>query len=249
MDWKVAIYDYLQEVRRSSERYRALILLTLGVVAIILGYVGFAAQSKYLGIERSSLDLLYRVADLFAFRGGDDVAPGNWQLEIARWLAPGVTLFALYEFIKALLSEQVKSFRLQLVGNHVIVCGLGFLGPEIVANFRERGMRVVIIEKEADNPNLDACREMGAITVIGNATDPLMLKKVRVHRARYLFAVTGNDSHNSGIAVAAHRLADAGNARGLTCFVHIVDVGLCSLLKERQIAMDDDRFKIGRAHV
>jgi hypothetical protein len=51
------------------------------------------------------LDILYRSGELFAFKGAEDVVPENWPLEIARWLAPGVTLFVLYEFIKVMLAE------------------------------------------------------------------------------------------------------------------------------------------------
>jgi Trk K+ transport system NAD-binding subunit len=37
--------------------------------------------------------------------------------------------------------------------NHVIICGLGLLGPEIAARFRENGRTVVVIEKDPENPN------------------------------------------------------------------------------------------------
>ena len=65
-----------------------------------------------------------------SFSGGDDIAPGNWELEIARWLAPGVTVLAVIEFIRSLLEDEIRMFRLKFVRGHVIVCGLGYLGQE-----------------------------------------------------------------------------------------------------------------------
>jgi hypothetical protein len=233
--------QYVREIGRSQSQYRALLLLLLGIVTVILGYSGFSSQ---LSGHHSPLDCLYRTGELFAFKGAEDVTPGNWQLEIARWLAPGVTLFTLYEFIKSLLSEQIQAIRLLFVRNQVIVCGLGLLGPEIVARFRENGRTVVIIEKDPENRNLKACREMRAIIVIGDATSPAVLNKARLPRARYLFAVTGDDGRNSEIAVSARRLAIASGAGGFACFVHIVDSSLCSLLREHQMALDDDRFSL-----
>jgi len=233
--------QYVHEIGKSRSRYRALILLVLGISVLVLGYVGFSNQ---LTGRHSPLDIIYRSGELFAYKAAEDVAPGNWPLEIARWLAPGVTLFALYEFIKALLSEQIQAVRLMFARNHVIVCGLGLLGPEIAARFRERGHTVVIIEKDPVNRSLKACRETGAITLIGDATDPAMLNKARLSRARYLFAVTGDDGRNSEIAVKVHRLAVADGAGGFACFVHMVDGNLCSLLRGHQMALDNDRFTL-----
>lgn len=244
MSWKKSMSDYVQEIVKSRGKYRALLLLLLGIVTLILGYVGFANQVDKLpgNFAHSPLDLLYRSGELFAFKGGEDVVPGNWELEVARWLAPGVTLFTLYEFIKLLLAEEIQAVRLKLIRNHVIICGLGLLGPEIAVRFREQGQKVVIIEKDPENVNLKAARERGAIILQGDATSAAALDRARLSRARYLFAVTGDDGLNSEIAVAARRLAIARGDADFSCFVHIVDSSLCSLLREHQMALDDDRF-------
>jgi voltage-gated potassium channel Kch len=243
MSWKKSVSDYVRGLGESRNQYRALLLLLVGIATLVLGYLGFCKEypDHFYPLD---LSLLYRSGELFAYKGGEHLVPGNWELEVARWLAPGVTLVTLYEFIKTLLFERFQSVRLKFVRWHVIVCGLGLLGPEIVARFRQRGVDVVVIEKDPENPNLAAARKLGAITLVGDGTDPSLLRKARVTRAWYLFAVTGNDGTNSEIAVAAHRLADQGGAGGLTCFVHIVDTSLCALLREHQIAMDDDRFTL-----
>ena len=42
--------------------------------------------------------------------------------------------------------------------------------------FRERGDRVVVIEQEQGNDLLELCRDLGAIVLIGNATDDDLLR-------------------------------------------------------------------------
>jgi hypothetical protein len=101
-----------------------------------------------------------------------------------------------------------------------------------------------VIEKNPESPNIAACLKKGAIVIIGDATDNDMLKRARLDRARYLFAVTGDDSQNSEIAVAAHKIAQSKGTGSLTCFVHIVDGSLCTLLREHQITVDNDRFTL-----
>jgi hypothetical protein len=224
--------------------YRVPILLFFGLIAFILGCIGLIKQARYLGFDRSLLDAVYMAFSLFKFSGGNDIAPGNWELEIARWLAPGVALLAIIEFIRSLLEEEIRMFRLKFARWHVIVCGLGYLGPEIVTKFRERGIPVVVIEKNPESPNVAACLKKGAIVLIGDATDHDILKRARLARAWYLFAVTGDDGQNSEIAVAARQLAEARGAGGFTCFVHIVDGGLCTLLRDHQIMVDNDRFTL-----
>ena len=108
----------------------------------------------------------------------------------------------------------------------MIICGLGQKGLNIARNFRENGYRVVIIEKDGNNPNIASCREFGAVVLIGDARDEYLLDKAGIHRARYLIGVCGEDGVNSDIAVIARKLAANRTGSKLNCTIHIKDPNL-----------------------
>ena len=68
---------------------------------------------------------------------------------------------------------------------------------------KERGDQVVVIEQEQGNDLLELCKDLGAIVLIGNATDDDLLRTARVYRARQLICVCGDDGINAEIAMNA----------------------------------------------
>jgi hypothetical protein len=105
--------------------------------------------------------------------------------------------------------------------------------------FRDVGYRVVAIEREPTNGGVAECRRRGVVVWIGDATDPAVLAKVRLRKAEYLIAVCGSDSVNAEVAVVVRKLV-RGRRGVLRAFVHIVDVALCSLLRERELASQEE---------
>ena len=77
--------------------------------------------------------------------------------------------------VLALLSiffYHVQLVRPWLIGNHVIVCGLGRRGSKLVQQLRAQGKCVVVIEQDENNAELVYCRQMGAIVLLGRGERP-----------------------------------------------------------------------------
>jgi hypothetical protein len=129
--------------------------------------------------------------------------------------------------------------RLRFFRGHVVICGLGQKGVRLANAFRDVGYRVVAIEREPTNRGVAECRRRGVVVWIGDATDPAVLGKARLRKAEYLIAVCGSDSVNAEVAVVARKVV-RGRRGVLRTFVHIVDVALCSLLREREIASQEE---------
>ncbi len=55
---------------------------------------------------------------------------------------------------------------------HVVVCGLGSIGFQTVKELIGLGERVVVIERDPDNPFVTAARRLGAAVLVGDATLP-----------------------------------------------------------------------------
>jgi hypothetical protein len=208
----------------------------LFITALVLGWIGFDLNSRALGEPGSFLDNLYRSLQLFIIHSGAVAQPVPWQLEVARFLAPAVAAGATLSALATLLGEQLAAARVRFYSNHVVVCGLGRLGSLLARNLREAGYEVVGIEPDAQNGAIARCRGDGVVVLVGDGTDPAMLRKARAHRARYLFAVAGDDGKNSEIAIGARKLADGRSGSPLTCFVHVMDDKLSDVLRQAGLA-------------
>lgn len=65
-----------------------------------------------------------------------------------------------------LFHEQFQLLRLRFLKDHVVICGLGRKGCQLVRDFHEHGDRVVVIERDEGNDGLSTCREDGVIVLL-----------------------------------------------------------------------------------
>lgn len=237
-------------------------MVVLTIVVATLGWIGFAEAMTRAGQRPSFTDLLYRVVNLFSFTGGAVVPPVPWQLDVARFLAPAIVAYATFTAVTALLRERLWTTRAGLQSGHVVVAGLGPVGARLAESLRRSGYRVVAIARDRANPRISACRELGAIVLVGDEGDVELLRSARVDRAFYLFAATDEDAANSEIVrtarLLAHKRADpvltrlvnrllarARTDRALTCFVNMHDRTLNDVLKQFAVGLgSDDRFRL-----
>lgn len=145
----------------------------------------------------------------------------------------------------ALFREQFGMLGVQVFPHRVVICGLGERGFLIAQSQRERGERVVVIEKDVNNELIEPCRRTGAVVLVGDATDLEVLRRARVHQARYIISVCEDDRTNAEVAIHARELALGRTSGALTCVVHVVDPQLCTLLKTYEIGgHHEDAFRL-----
>jgi voltage-gated potassium channel Kch len=133
-------------------------------------------------------------------------------------------------------NDQLQLLRIRGIRDHIVVCGLGDKGLLLTKAFRERGDAVLVIEQDETNDRIQTGKELGAIVLVGSATEKEMLAKARVEKARYLISVCGDDGANAEVAAHARELAGSRAGRGLTCVTHIVDPDLWYLLRRWEIS-------------
>ena len=205
-------------------------------VAGALGYAGFALHAAAHGENLSQADLFYLTIQLFLLQSGIVADPLPWQLEVARFLAPGIAGYTALQALGAILSKEIELVRRQFLRNHVVICGLGEKGWLLARGFHREGARVVVIQQDEESDLIAPCRDLGITVLIGDATDADMLRAARVAEAGHLFAVTSDDGANAQIAVSARAFVRGRTGRPLMCVVHIVDPQLGNLLKPLQLA-------------
>ncbi len=209
----------------------------LGVTALVLGFVGFHRYHTDTGGSTDFWDLAYDDIRLFFFGAGALEVPSaiNTPLQIARFLAPAVASVALLRAFAPLFRDQLQLLRFRLARRHVVVCGLGRKGFQVATSLRDRGQRVVAIERAETNDRIAACRSAGVSVLVGDATDVRTLRKAGVHHAGSVMALCSDEGVNAEIAVATHELV-ADRSRHLNCTVQVTDPRLCSLLRARYLA-------------
>ena len=234
-----------KKLQRQLSRYKWPLIGIMWATAFVLGYLGFSSYFSESGESKSFWDKFYLCLQLFTMESGSVSGAVNWELQVARYLAPSAAIFTVLQALAIILHEQLQLFRLKFMSNHVVICGLGRKGELLTLRFRDRGDNVVAIELDEDNSEIGKYKDHGATVLIGSATDPVLLRRAQVHRAKYLISVCGDDGANAEVAVYAREIVKDRKGTSLTCLVHIVDLELCNLLRERQIRMArPDAFRL-----
>ena len=123
--------------------------------------------------------------------------------------------------------------------NHVVLCGLGYVGFEFLRQLRLAGYKAIVIESDPDNPRIKACRDWGYPVVVGDAQLKSTLEAAGVQRAARLLAVTPDSVVNTEIITRARRLVD--NTRRLQCLARVNDPSLCVFLRIEESNHGDDQ--------
>jgi hypothetical protein len=216
----------------------------LAAVALVLGVIGFA---RLPGVESQSFaDWLYLSLQLFVLNC-TVAGPLNWELHVARYLAPAVAAYTAVQALLTIFHEQIARLRLRVLRGHAVVCGLGRTGYMVAADFAQRGIKVVVIEQDGETDWIAPAEDLGALVLIGDAAEEVLLRQARVAEAGWLVIVCGDDGANVEIAIRACEVKQAADDSGrvLQCHMHIVDDDLRALFKAHRVFTDTgDRFKV-----
>ncbi len=97
--------------------------------------------------------------------------------------------------------------ELELVSDHVIVCGVGRFGREIAAQLLAADETVVIIERTIPSINSLVVDHSALLYVEGDATADEDLKRAGIMRAKAIILTLGNDSDNAFAVLTARQLS------------------------------------------
>jgi voltage-gated potassium channel Kch len=226
-------------------KYRWPFIGLIWILAIVLGYIGSAKYFAITGQTRSVWDTLYTTLQLFVLESGEISAQVGWQLQVARFLAPFMTIYTILQVGAIIFREQIELLRMHFLKDHIVICGLGRKGYLLAKAFRRRGERVVVIERDTGNDFIVQCRQNNIMVLTGNATDLALLRQAKVNQSRNVICVCGDDGTNAQIAAIIHGLIRQRKGKTLSCLVHIFHLELYNLLREREISMGElDAFRL-----
>ena len=101
--------------------------------------------------------------------------------------------------------EQKKRRRqMNKLTNHIIVCGYGRVGRNVVAELQSEGLPYVVIDLMPEK--IARAQEGGALTVLGDAAHESRLQEAGIAHARGLVAAAKSDAENVFIVLTARCL-------------------------------------------
>jgi voltage-gated potassium channel len=184
-------------------------LALLGVIG--MGTVGYQIIERW-----SALDALYMTVITLATVGYGETHP----------LSPGGRVFTIFLILSGILSlgfivnrftdaiiqgyfqEQIVYQRqrrvLEKLSDHFIVCGYGRMGHQIAREFATENVPFVVIDP--DDEAIRFARELGYLSIDGDATLDEILQLAGVERARCLIAAMPSDANNLYTILSAKTL-------------------------------------------
>ncbi|HZM84655.1 MAG TPA: RyR domain-containing protein [Candidatus Limnocylindrales bacterium] len=206
----------------------------IAVVSLTFGFVGIHQHLQNIQQKHvRSIDVLYYALQLFTLGAPhlDEGGPLPLLLEIARFTAPAVTVYAFFEAGRLLFAVELNRLRARRARGHAVVCGDSPLATALIRHLVAAGHKVVNITSLAS-----AEAERAVLRVIGDARDPEVLSDAGIARAEVLYACTGDSAANTAIALTASlRLA---KSQLTAAYAHIADPELCLALQARHLGAD-----------
>jgi hypothetical protein len=192
---------------------------------------------------RSLAGSVYETFQIFAFNVSADDLERSYLLRIAMVFAILLASLVAAKGIAILFHRSYEELGLRFKTGHVVVCGLGRIGRQVLADLEtlKSEFQVVVIEPDPDNPNIAWAREMGAVVLIGDATRRELLEAARIQRAREVFVVTGSDECNIEAVIEIRDLIRRCGRQGrwgqalprLRCHVHILSKDLAEIVRDK----------------
>lgn len=181
-------------------------------------------------------DLAYWDLQLFTLDSyGTQGVPLNVELQVARFLVPMATFYAIAELAAYIFAGRLRSWlvRRRWTG-HVIVCGKSAQATLLTERLLAAGGRVVTVTSaEQARP----ARGRGHFILQGDPQSPATLRAAAVGRAKTVYAFSDDTAVNLGIAMAA-QTAPRRTGLPVTCYVWVADPELCHALRARRLCLE-----------
>jgi voltage-gated potassium channel Kch len=181
-------------------------------LSLLLGYIGYRDLAD---ATMSRSDAAFGAIQLFFMETQTDLDQPPVALNVARFIAPLSLAVATFAAVLALTGQRIRRALHRWRGRrHVVIVGLSETGTELTRSLMRKGQKVVVLEADAAHPALAEAYDLGAIVLVGDARQPVWLKRCRVDTAKQVVVTTGHDSINVEVCDLLTRMA------GRTTTVH-----------------------------
>ena len=181
-------------------------------IAVIIGVVGYVVLEDF-----SIGDAFFMTIITLSTVGYGEVHPLSdsgriftsiliiFNLGTFAYAAATVSAFFVEGNFKLLLKDYKVFQKVKKLENHVIICGAGRHGREVMIELRRQSIPFVVLDKNDDR--IDLLREDDELLYLdGDATQDDLLKEAGIDKATALISVLGEDTDNLFVVLSARQL-------------------------------------------
>jgi voltage-gated potassium channel len=191
--------------RRGIRRLR----VALGALALVL--VG--GSLGYWALGATPLEAVYRAVTVVTTVGfqqpGLPTRPEKVFTIALVLVGVGVALYALSALLEVLIEGQLAAVfgrrrmerRIAGMSGHVIICGWGRVGRVVADQLAQAGVEFVVVDLDPDR-----LQGISYPSLVGDATDDDVLRRVGIDRAKALVCVMSNDAADLYVTLSGRSL-------------------------------------------
>lgn len=189
------------------------VALALTLLSFLIGIVGFMVIEGY-----PLLEAFYMTAITISTVGYTEVKPlsANGQLFTGVYIILNLGIFAYAlsaftsyvahgEFFRKIHQNFIEQ-QISKMKDHIILCGYGKYGREVVENFLHHNIEFIVIEKDSNKIALIQERQDKIHYIEGDTTHDDILLLAGIEKARALISALGDDTENVFTVLSARQL-------------------------------------------
>jgi voltage-gated potassium channel len=177
----------------------------------LMSFISSAVFYYYEFEQKSFMDAMWLTMSAVTTTGYSDVMPANKTGRIVAIflsvLGFGFLTFVLSTFLTGMVEGRISGVwgkrkmakEIAKLKNHIVVCGAGRVGREVVCELLQGKREFVVIEK--DPVQLAELGEQGILHIAGDATEDRMLLAAGIKEAKGVITTLADDAENLMIII------------------------------------------------
>lgn len=188
-------------------------VLAIFTIILTLGTVGYRYIEGF-----SWLSSLYMVIQTVSTVGFNEIEAlstlGTWFTIVLIVISFGTFAYGAGLLAQLAMDGSVREYlktkrlkrKVEKLHDHVIVCGIGRNGRQVVSKLRAYGAQVVVIENDVERAARYSESLKDCHVILGDATLDEVLEKANVGEAQSLIAALSSDTDNLFVVISARQI-------------------------------------------
>jgi hypothetical protein len=235
-------------ILNNQKRFYGILVTILFIFSLVGGLVGFRNYFMLQEEEFNWLKSIYCTLQLFTLESGDLKSPIPLILNIARFTAPLTTVMTFIIALLEIFRDRWMRIKIAKLNNHVVIIGFGTKGKHVMKESLKKNEKVLIIERDPLNPNLESIKSSRCSLLIGDATNKNILRKANISKAKAAFLLMENDTDQVNTCMHIYQLlmkSDRGESNSLSCIMHLQNQKFLTPMRTHNLIQDThDGFEL-----
>ncbi|MBC8182430.1 NAD-binding protein [candidate division KSB1 bacterium] len=185
-----------------------IVMLLIIILAGTLGYVFIEQWSLFNSFYMTVITIgtvgFHEVAEMSQDGRIFTVGLIIFGIGVGGYAIASLTSLIVEGHIRSLIRGKKMEKQIIQLKNHVVVCGYGKTGTEIIEELKKLKQQFVVIEK--DEHKVEELKEHGQLVLFGDATEDEILEKAGVSNASGLIASLPHDADNVYVVLTAREM-------------------------------------------